>query len=104
MTASATDLTPVEPRDAVLRHGYTFVRSVAMKESLARFGGLSDWRVFADSWNALELDTYMADGNVMGIHEVTEWSYDRKFDESRMAMPADAVVDESDPKRRKPQS
>jgi hypothetical protein len=53
----------VEPRDAVLRHGYTFVRGVAMKESLARFGGLSDWPVFADSWSGLEQDTFMADGS-----------------------------------------
>ena len=33
-----------------------------MRESLARFGPMSDWPPFADSWNDLELDTFMADG------------------------------------------
>ena len=30
--------------------------------SCAPFGSLADWDAFADSWNRLELDTYMADG------------------------------------------
>ncbi len=33
-----------------------------MRDMLAPFGVLSDWARFADSWNDLEIDTYMADG------------------------------------------
>ncbi len=33
-----------------------------MRDLLAPFGELSDWEAFADSWNRLELDHYMADG------------------------------------------
>lgn len=53
----------MEPPEAVLRHGYAFVRSAAMRDLLVGYGGLTDWSDFADSWNALELDTYMADGS-----------------------------------------
>src|SRR6185503_15171066 len=34
----------------------------AMRDMVAPFGSLADWERFADSWNALEVDTYMADG------------------------------------------
>lgn len=47
---------------AVQTEGYAFVRGSAMREILAPFGSLSDWPRFADSWNALELDAYLADG------------------------------------------
>ena len=43
-------------------HGYAFVHGSAMRELLKPCGLLADWPGFADSWNALELDTYMADG------------------------------------------
>lgn len=33
-----------------------------MRDMLAPFGSTSDWDAFAESWNELELDTYMADG------------------------------------------
>lgn len=33
-----------------------------MRNILAPFGSLADWDAFAQSWNRLELDTYMADG------------------------------------------
>jgi hypothetical protein len=33
-----------------------------MRDFLQACGDLSNWAVFADSWNTLELDTYMADG------------------------------------------
>ena len=33
-----------------------------MQDILEPFGSLSDWSAFAESWNRLELDTYMADG------------------------------------------
>ncbi len=55
--ASASSL-----RTAVAREGYAFARGGAMRETLAVCGPLDDWGAFADSWNALALDTYMADG------------------------------------------
>jgi hypothetical protein len=33
-----------------------------MRELLAPYGSLNDWNTFAESWERLELDTYMADG------------------------------------------
>ena len=33
-----------------------------MRPLLEQHGRLSDWDAFAHSWNALELDRYMADG------------------------------------------
>jgi hypothetical protein len=33
-----------------------------MRELLGAFGPIADWSTFAESWNRLELDTYMADG------------------------------------------
>ena len=47
---------------AIERDGYAFVHGRAMRDLLAPFGTLSDWAAFADSWNRLELDVYMADG------------------------------------------
>jgi hypothetical protein len=46
----------------VSQDGYTFVRGEAMRDILSPFGSLADWQMFADSWEALEIDTYMADG------------------------------------------
>jgi hypothetical protein len=46
----------------IARQGYVFVRADVMRENLARFGSLADWAAFAESWNELALDTYMADG------------------------------------------
>jgi hypothetical protein len=48
--------------EAIARDGYAFVRAVDMHAALAAEGALDDWDAFAASWNALELDTYMADG------------------------------------------
>ena len=42
-------------------HGFAFVESDAMA-AILRQAGLDDWASFADSWNDLGLDTYMADG------------------------------------------
>ena len=47
---------------AVEQSGFTFVEGAAMHAILLPFGTLSDWSAFAQSWNRLELDTYMADG------------------------------------------
>jgi hypothetical protein len=47
---------------SIARDGYRFVPSSTMREMLTAFGSLSDWQAFANSWNDLEPDTYMADG------------------------------------------
>jgi len=47
---------------AVEHSGFTFVEGAAMRAILLPFGALTDWSRFAQSWNRLELDTYMADG------------------------------------------
>lgn len=47
---------------AIEREGFAFVHGSAMRALLGAHGSLSDWDAFADSWNHLELDTYMADG------------------------------------------
>ena len=47
---------------AVEQSGFTFVEGAAMRAILLPFGALTDWSRFAQSWNRLELDTYMADG------------------------------------------
>ena len=44
------------------QHGFAFVHSADVRQLLTSYGSLDDWRAFADSWNRLELDTYMADG------------------------------------------
>jgi len=47
---------------AIARDGFAFVQGHAMRTLLAPYGTLDDWTTFADSWNHLELDSYMADG------------------------------------------
>jgi hypothetical protein len=42
--------------------GYVFVAAEAMHQGLISAGALTDWGEFAASWDALDLDTYMADG------------------------------------------
>jgi hypothetical protein len=42
--------------------GFAFLHGAAMRAELLRHGTLSDWAAFSASWDALELDTYMADG------------------------------------------
>jgi hypothetical protein len=42
--------------------GYVFVAAEAMHQGLTSAGPLTDWGEFAASWDALDLDTYMADG------------------------------------------
>lgn len=56
-------LHPDEALDAHLaRAGYVFVSAEAMRAALAAAGKLADWADFARSWDALDVDTYMADG------------------------------------------
>jgi len=47
---------------ALAHDGYVFVEGPAIRPLLESYGSLSDWDEFAESWNHLELDTYMADG------------------------------------------
>jgi hypothetical protein len=47
---------------SIARDAFVFVQGGTMKASLEQFGTLSDWPAFADSWNDLSIDTYMADG------------------------------------------
>jgi len=49
-------------RNALSRAGYSFVEASDMRAALGRFGSLADWPRFAESWNDLQIDTYMADG------------------------------------------
>jgi hypothetical protein len=46
----------------IVANGYAFVHARTMRDLLERTGSLADWPSFAASWNALELDEYMADG------------------------------------------
>ena len=47
---------------AVEERGFAFVEGAAMRAILGPFGSLTDWAAYAESWDHLELDTYMADG------------------------------------------
>ena len=49
-------------RNAVARAGYAFVEASDMRTALVRFGTLADWPDFAESWDDLDVDTYMGDG------------------------------------------
>ncbi len=49
-------------QSAVLQDGYAFVHGGAMRGIVSPFGSIADWPRFAESWNDLELDAYMADG------------------------------------------
>src|SRR5258707_235437 len=46
---------------ALTDDGFAFVAGGAMRELLSAHGSLADWPAFAASWDALEVDTYMAD-------------------------------------------
>jgi hypothetical protein len=48
--------------DAIRNDGFSFADADTMRAALAAFGPLTDWAPFADSWNDLGPDTYMADG------------------------------------------
>ena len=50
-----------ELEHAIASHGYAFVPASVMRRELEHCGGLEDWPAFADSWNDLPVDAYMAD-------------------------------------------
>ena len=60
--ASITDQHAPDLAASIGREGFAFVHGDAMRTLLTVFGTLTDWESFAASWNALELDAYMADG------------------------------------------
>jgi hypothetical protein len=60
--ATVIDLRAPDLVAAIGREGFAFVHGDAMRALLSRVGTLADWGPFAASWDALELDTYMADG------------------------------------------
>jgi hypothetical protein len=59
MTAPHTPSPLVLP--PLSERGYAFVHAPTMHALLTHTGDLTDWETFADSWNRLCLDTYMAD-------------------------------------------
>ncbi|WP_422000405.1 2OG-Fe dioxygenase family protein [Reyranella sp.] len=65
-------------RAAVARAGYAFVEASDMRNALARFGSLVDWAAFAESWNTLEVDTYMADGGRYRRRRFGVWTAGRQ--------------------------
>ena len=53
---------PDAPAPAFLaEHGYAFVQGETLRALLMHAGDLDDWGAFADSWNRLQVDSYMAD-------------------------------------------
>lgn len=46
---------------AVARDGFVLLSGAIMRNILLRHGSLDDWQAFADSWNHLQRDRYMAD-------------------------------------------
>jgi hypothetical protein len=52
---------PAHLRDQVLTSGFAIVPAAEMRDHLGAVS-MRDFSIFADSWNALDLDQYMADG------------------------------------------
>jgi hypothetical protein len=60
VTIASPDCMP-DVRDKLEREGFVFAPASLMRTCLAQTGKLDDWATFADSWNDLALDTYLAD-------------------------------------------
>lgn len=54
------DATRAMLSDAIRRDGFAFVTANVMQPVLQSSGDLSDWKVFAESWNMLGPDPYLA--------------------------------------------
>ncbi len=52
----------VEPAADLARGGFAFLDASGARAWLEPAGSLADWDAFADSWNDMALDEYMADG------------------------------------------
>jgi hypothetical protein len=48
--------------ESLAERGFVFVRAADMRAALEAAGPLTDWPAFAASWNDLELDRYLAEG------------------------------------------
>jgi hypothetical protein len=60
-----TDMSPIPElplRQDLARSGFAFVTAPKMRAMFEAAGPLADWSAFAESWNHLAVDTYMADG------------------------------------------
>jgi hypothetical protein len=53
---------PLELGERLARDGYAFVAAPEMRALMRQAGPLGDWEAFAASWDAMPVDTYMADG------------------------------------------
>jgi hypothetical protein len=60
VTTTSPDCLP-EVRDKLDREGFVFAEAASINTCLAQIGTLDDWATFADSWNDLAVDTYLAD-------------------------------------------
>ncbi len=58
-----SDPTQLALGDQVEQEGFAFVAADAMRPLIGAPGALSDWTRFAESWNDLQLDTYLPDGH-----------------------------------------
>lgn len=56
----SSSATAPDPTEALEREGFCFVEAEAMRSLLAQCGGLTDWQRFAESWNNLGADNYLA--------------------------------------------
>jgi hypothetical protein len=74
--SSATSSTATDLRTAIAADGFAFVEGRAMTGLLEASGSMADWPAFTDSWNALELDTYMADGGRYRRRRYGAWTAD----------------------------
>ena len=74
---SATCSTASDLQTAIAGDGYAFVQGRSMRDLLLPLGSLADWQAFADSWNALELDLYMADGGRYRRRRYGAWTAGR---------------------------
>lgn len=65
-------------RQSLARAGYAFVEASEMRTALGRFGTLADFAAFAESWNDLQVDTYMGDGGRYRRRRFGVWSAGRQ--------------------------
>ena len=57
--------------------GYVFVRASAMREAITASGPLTDWEAFASSWNDLQVDEYLVEGQRCRRRRFAVYSIDR---------------------------
>lgn len=50
-------------RESIAREGFTFVAATEMRPLLGPPDGLTDWPLFAASWNDLPVDTHLPEGH-----------------------------------------